>query len=358
MDNKKKFVRGVVIEPGWRLDRGGNPIPERRRDFTGMVFGKLKVLRRADNDYYYGKRLERREPKWVCQCSCENHTIIEVVEHNLYNGHTTCCEYCRGESHTIDETGNRYGRLTVLYKDMSRRFTDRGAYWICKCDCGNIISVSGVNLRSGQTSCGCISVEKHTKHGMHGTRLYTIYRNMIKRCHGKTVNPNYGGRGISVCDEWRDPDTGFISFYNWAMSHGYDDSLTIDRIDNDGNYEPGNCRFADDITQANNRSSNVYIEYNGETHTLAEWSRILDIPYSRLSYRYSNGWDTQRMFESRVNPRYHIVTNKYGETHTLAEWSVITGLSYELLYDRIFMKNWDVDKALYTPPCYNNKKEE
>lgn len=191
-----------------------------------------------------------------------------------------------------DITGKKFGRLTVL--GISHKGERRKYFWKCRCDCGNEIIAEGSNLKSGNTkSCGCLNTERRIsrqkKHGMFGTRIYGIWNGMHMRCEDKNIPlyERYGAKGISVCKEWKK----FENFYNWSIENGYRDDLTIDRIDYNGNYEPSNCRWVDNITQANNTSRNLYIEYNGETHTLAEWSRILDFPYDLVKHRLYNGWD-------------------------------------------------------------------
>lgn len=158
-----------------------------------------------------------------------------------------------------DITGQKFGRLKVLY--FTKNIKTRGAYFMCKCDCGNEIEVKATNLRNGNTkSCGCLKREKikapkYKKHGLYGTRLYRIYQGMKNRCYyngDKYKKHLYQDRNIIVCDEWLG-DNGFINFYNWAMENGYNDNLTIDRVNNDGNYEPANCRWATKYEQTHNR---------------------------------------------------------------------------------------------------------
>lgn len=136
------------------------------------------------------------------------------------------------------------------------------------------------------------------KHGLKNTRLYRIWLGMKDRCN----NPNtsryldYGGRGITVCDEWNDD---FKSFYDWSMSHGYSDILTIDRIDNDKGYSPDNCRWVTMLIQANNSRHNHNITYKGETHSLSDWSRILGLSFHLLSNRINRyGWSVENAFET------------------------------------------------------------
>lgn len=191
----------------------------------------------------------------------------------------------------IDLVGQRFGRLTVL-----ELVGKKGSYyyWKCKCDCGVIKNISGHSLRTGITkSCGCYHSEimrnlkfnHKNKYGDLGkSRLHTIWLKMRQRCYNKnhTAFHNYGGRGIKICDEWYNLDNGFINFYNWAINNGYDSTLTIDRIDVNGNYEPSNCRWATNKEQANNTRYNVRIEYKDNHYSLLQLSELLNIEYSNL----------------------------------------------------------------------------
>lgn len=191
--------------------------------------------------------------------------------------------------------GQKFNMLTVLGID---HVEDKSAViFKCKCDCGNIVLVPLAGLRSGNNkSCGCLhkkvkqNIGKHRKdqttHGGSRTRLYRIWAGMNNRCRSKD-NPNnkrYGGRGITVCEEWRD----FEKFREWALSNGYNDNLTIDRIDVNGNYEPDNCRWADRKLQGNNRENTFYVDYKGKKMPLKQVCEIEGIPYhtvwKRLQY--------------------------------------------------------------------------
>lgn len=190
--------------------------------------------------------------------------------------------------------GQRFGSLVVVRRTGKR--TSRGVYWLCRCDCGKRTSVPTSDLRIGNTrSCGCgqkaaaaKSCRARTKHGSYGVRLYNIWHGMRLRCHHpKNISyPRYGGRGISICDEWNE----FSIFKAWAISHGYADGLSIDRIDFDGDYEPCNCRWIPLKDQAGNRSTTRKITYDGRTQSSAAWGRERGINPNSIRYRIHAGW--------------------------------------------------------------------
>lgn len=213
----------------------------------------------------------------------------------------------------IDLTGQKFGRLNVIQKSESKR--GGKTWWVCRCDCGTILDVWSVYLRNGTTkSCGCLNRELASERlktrkllqgsdGRSSTRLYKTWTSMLQRCENPKAYyfDHYGGRGIRVCQEWRD---SFEAFRAWALSNGYSDDLTIDRIDNDGNYCPENCRWADSFTQCNNMRSNRMISFGGKTMSLSQWARELGISRSTLAVRICKGWSIQRAFTTPVEKKY------------------------------------------------------
>jgi hypothetical protein len=142
---------------------------------------------------------------------------------------------------------------------------------------------------------------RNRKHGLSNTRLYRIYNNMKSRCYkiyAKEYN-HYGGRGINMCDEWLG-ENGFINFYNWAINNGYTDELTIDRINNNGNYEPSNCRWISMFVQNNNSRHTKLIQCDGEVHSVSEWARIKNISRSTITKRIKLGWDIYKALNSPI----------------------------------------------------------
>ena len=201
----------------------------------------------------------------------------------------------------IDLTGRRFGRLTVIERAENR---NNHTMWRCVCECGNEITTRMDNLtRGGSLSCGCYnrerSSEHHKRHGESDTRLHREWRKIRYRCSklGHDRWEDYGGRGITVCPEWRN---SFEAFRDWALANGYRDDLTIDRINVNGNYCPENCRWVTNQVQQNNRRDNHYIEYNGEKHTITEWARLYGLKENALVHRILRGWDIGRALHTPV----------------------------------------------------------
>ena len=181
------------------------------------------------------------------------------------------------------------------------------------------------------------------------TRLGSIYHNMKTRCN----NPNYdkymyyGGRGISVCDEW---SNSYNAFESWALANGYTDTLTLDRIDPNGNYCPENCRWISRKDQANNRTSNHCLTHNGRTMTIQQWAEETGIPRGCIDQRIAAGWDVNRTLTEPVWETHrdcYITFN--GETKRLYEWANQLGIKYKVLHNRINLHHWPIEKALTTP---------
>ncbi len=211
-----------------------------------------------------------------------------------------------------DLSGNRYDMLYVIRRvDNS---SDGYVQYLCQCDCGNYKIIKADNLRNGNThSCGCLKkkmmAEKQFKHGSSGgrhgqsTRLYRIWRGMLSRCYTKSATEydRYGGRGISVCDDWR---YDYCSFMDWAMSNGYSDDLTIDRINNDSDYSPDNCRWVPFEKQLLNKSNNRLLSFNGQIKTITEWANEYNIDRRLLGSRIDRyGWPIDKALTTPVRSR-------------------------------------------------------
>ncbi len=208
-------------------------------------------------------------------------------------------QYSILDKRIIHLQGQRFGRLVVI--EFSNLDPNRGAFWLCRCDCGKTKAIRGTSLRQGVSkSCGCRGGK--WRHGKCESRVYKVWNNMVGRCYCPSTRrfDRYGGRGISVCDRWRD----FLNFY--ADMGDPPDGLTLNRIDNDGNYEPGNCRWA-------------------------TWS--------------------QQMLNTSQNELTH-----KGITLTVKQWANRIGVKYKTLHRRLHHYHWSVERALDTPPGENTKR--
>jgi hypothetical protein len=209
----------------------------------------------------------------------------------------------------VNIAGKRFGKLVVL-REAAPTVYDSGEKRnvTCRCDCGNLTDIGLQGLARGKTpSCGCAVVESATKHGLHKHKLYGVYQNMRQRCYNKMCPEykRYGGRGITICDEWLND---FMSFYNWANSNGYKEGLSIDKVDNGDIYKPSNCRWATNATQSANQRVNstnksgytgvsfykkhnnyrVYICHDNKNRYLGSYTRIEDAVCRRNKYIKDN----------------------------------------------------------------------
>lgn len=229
--------------------------------------------------------------KFVCDCGNE---IIHSSKEVKKGAKKSCgtCEYKFG-----DISGQRFGRLTAL---AFNGIVNGKSTWLFGCDCGNEINTRANSVKTGNTkSCGCwekeVLLARNIKHGLNRHPLHNIWFHIKRRCYNKNSSdfPDYGGRGIVVCDEWKND---FKSFYDWSIEKGYEEAkkkntrISIDRIDVNGNYEPSNCKWSNDVEQARNRRSNVHITVDGVTKLQNEWAEEYNIPYQLIASRLKRGW--------------------------------------------------------------------
>lgn len=190
-----------------------------------------------------------------------------------------------------EETGNRYGRLVVTH----RAHTDKkqGVMWGCTCDCGKMIVVRGKSLRIKNTeSCGCLKIDRVTKHGLHNDVLYYVLHNIYARCLNKKSKyyKNYGARGIKICDRWKQGAPDAIENFFADMGPRPSPAHSIDRIDNDGPYSPANCRWAVDSEQSRNKRNNKFITHAGRTQVVIDWAEELGLQPRKIYWRLVHGW--------------------------------------------------------------------
>lgn len=348
---------------------------------VGDIFGELKVIAPIEGHTYPDGS---KKIMWNCRCNaCGRYD--EISQYDLLKRKRTKCHNCTNTNGLKDLTGQRFGRLIVLRraedhipehgedynpinKDGKKKKSSKKTMWVCRCiKEGNIVTVRGDALKSGKTlSCGCLQKEAaSTQDGLsHTSLLYKKHRSMLARCGyvagaSEKQLKRYYYRGIRICDEWANKETGFMNFYTWAIANGYDEEeqqkkpkeerLSIDRIDNNGNYCPENCRWSLPVTQANNKENTIRITYNGETHSIAEWSRIYKgkISLSTIYDRYHNGLTPEQIFE--VPPKSYVKKIKInGKMCTIEQCSYISGINKFLIYDRLKRK-WNEHDAIFTP---------
>lgn len=261
------------------------PLPPRVKDIRGQRFGKLIVI-----DYTYNAG---GKGTWRCQCDCGAITL--VGRDKLISKHTVSCGAGRCRSRFVDITGLRAGSLIAV------EFVG-GPYsqWLCKCDCGKMVHREAKILKKGKwCSCGCKFNTWNKTHGKRNSKVYRAWRGVKSRC----LNPlcasydNYGARGITVCDRWLE------SFENFYADMGDPPSKrhSLDRINNDGNYEPGNCRWALPRVQTLNSSNTVWLTFDGRTQCLSDWAEEIGVGISTLQYRITHGWTVERALTTPVS---------------------------------------------------------
>lgn len=244
--------------------------------------------------------------------------------------------------------GQKYGRLTVVGFEK-KTGKSRGWNWIVKCDCGNKKVVSAQDVKAGKTkSCGCYHDEciakraRKFEHGVYeNRRLYRIYNGVKRRCYTKTEAryKDYGGRGITMCDEWLNEDCGFDKFVEWAISNGYGDDLTLERKDVNGNYSPENCEWITLSDQTKNKRETLWVDYHGEHIRLIELCKREGVLYDTVHDRiYRRKWTVERAVDQKVN---HDVS--------LMRKCKDLGLNYGTVRDRIVRLGWTEERALNTP---------
>jgi len=257
-----------------------------------------------------------------------------------------------------DYLGKKYNLLTIIEDAGS---TDYGRTLCkCRCSCGveKVLVLSDVKTGFVK-SCGClrpwatVQGEKHHsfKHGLKNHRLYSIMNKMKQRCYNKNHDAyeRYGGAGITICDAWLN---NFVNFYNWAMANGYEDDLTLDRIDNTKGYSPYNCRWATRAEQNRNTSRSHKVTLFGETKVLEEWFRDPRIPISKpgFHYRVTNGMSDEEALTTPAPTAFaDQLVDLDNKTHSVSEWCAILNVSIYTVKYRMNKKGMSVEDALVTP---------
>lgn len=259
-------------------------------DIAGQRFGSLVAVEPIRSESGL---------KWLCKCDCGNDHIVAAA--SLRKGATRSCG-CKKGNHIKDISGVRFGRLVAL-KRVSGGHTSK---WLCRCDCGNEVVRSLRTLTGNRNhSCGCWIAEgnMYRRHGGSFSITYKSWASIkIRCCNPKDKHyPDYGGRGIRVCDRW----LGEHGFENFLADMGERPSAkhSIDRIDVNGDYCPENCRWATAKEQANNKRNNILIEHNGEVRTLPEWCDSFGVEITRARKRYYRGLTFDKIFEKTRLPQ-------------------------------------------------------
>jgi hypothetical protein len=237
--------------------------------------------------------------------------------------------------------GTRFGKLTATGQSEIRKSGNKKlSYHKCICDCGKTTWARGTSLRYGTTlSCGCYRTEQRIasikKHNLSNSRLYRIWNDMRTRCNKEYCDhfKDYGGRGIKVCSEWDNLNDGFQNFYEWSMSNGYSNDLTIDRVDNDGDYKPGNCRWVTQYEQNRNKRNNHYLDIDGERKIITDIAKENGLHPSTLKGRLDNGCSVEDAI--KIVKRNKRIINYNGKNYNPKQFSEMTGINYNTIMTRI-----------------------
>lgn len=264
-------------------------------DLSGRKFGRLTVCKR-DKD--------RKRVHWICECDCGKE--VSVRADSLVKGITKSCGCLQVAVQVEDLTGQTFERLTVVKRtdNPAHRANEHHAYWLCECTCGNTHIARSADLKGGKVkSCGCLSKDVNTLHGKRRTKIYTTWCRIKVRCFNQNHPdfPDYGGRGITVYPLWKDD---FQQFYDYisALPHYGEKGYSIDRIDVNGNYEPGNVRWANNGIQANNKRNNHMLTCGGKTQTIAQWAEEIGISKSTLYSRIlTYHWPIEKALKKPVD---------------------------------------------------------
>lgn len=272
------------------------------QNYIGSKFGHVTVIGKAESK-------NPRSNSFLLRCDCGK--VLVDKPSRVFSGLRRSCGECKYHTYSKYDLskyesyiGKRINKLTVTSVEYASE-NDKHAVFVCLCDCGNIRKVLPKDFRKGKIkSCGACIGRNNTGAYARNPEIYKVWSGIMSRCHN-TKDQNYyryGGRGIRVCESWEK----YENFERWVLENGgLKDGYSVDRIDNNGDYSPDNCRFATMRQQSRNRRSNTIIEYAGKSMCLIEWSEYLNMDYKALVSRNKRGWDAERMFTTPIRSYHH-----------------------------------------------------
>ena len=355
---KQVVVKGTALRNGNNLSCGclKKELLSKRsiKNLAGKTINGIKVIEEAG-------RTNAQKVKWLCVCpECGENFI--AIGNSLVSNRVKRCPKCSKKKHAeiITEAihnkadryakekliGKKYGSLEII-KRTDKKDKNGKCLYECYCSlCGQTSLFALQNLRRRKT-CGC--VKPHVKHGLRNHRLYHTWMGMKTRCYNPNSPEykNYGGRGISICSKWF---SDFKVFYDWALSNGYEDALTIERINVNGNYEPSNCTWIPMSEQSNNTRRNNRFTYKGETLNIAQWTKKYNVGRHIIEEGVrNNNLEAAIKKERRKFTKRNITYLYKGEYLSLKEICRKENVKYTLVCDRIYRLNWELERALITP---------